>query len=185
MSARFEELESYVANLSDDERRALGVRAFEHERGVFDLIQTGNAAGLLAAVQQDPAILERRNESGMTPLHWAAYDSSGLLFEVMTHQPSSAPWARDNAGRLPLDVLRDAGQHGIADKAERLTYPQLFLDEKGGPVGSPKIEAFALKYEALGKPAAGPRYARNVEAGIQGHNRRGQEGERDRDDRNR
>jgi len=163
MSTRFEELESYVAALSEDERRALGARAFEHNHGVFDLIQTGNAAGLHAAVQQDPAILERRDESGMTPLHWAAYDSSGLLFEVMTREPSSAPWARDNAGRLPLDVLRDAGQHGIADKAERLTYPQLFRDEKGGPVEPEKIAAFEAKRAAIGKADTMPPYARNME----------------------
>jgi ankyrin repeat protein len=163
MSARFHELESYVADLSEDERRALCARAFEHEHGVFDLIRAGDAAGLHAAVQQDPAILERRDESGMTPLHWAAYDSSGFLFEVMTREPSSAPWARDNAGRLPLDVLRDAGQHGIADKAERLTYPQLFRDEKGGPVEPEKIAAFEAKCEALGRPDTSPSYARNPE----------------------
>lgn len=163
MSASFQELKNYVLALSEDERRELGARAFEHEHGVFALIQSGDAAGLYAAVQQDPAILERRDEGGMTPLHWAAYDSSGLLFDVMTHEPSRAPWLRDNAGRLPLDVLRDAGQHGIADKAERLTYPQLFRDEKGGPVQPENIAAFCAKYETLEKPATGPSYARQLE----------------------
>jgi len=163
MNTRFQELESYVADLSEDDRRALGARAFEHEHGVFALIQAGDAAGLHAAVQQDPAILERRDESGMTPLHWAAYDSSGLLFDVMTREPSSAPWARDNAGRLPLDVLRDAGQHGIADKAERLTYPQLFRDEKGGPVQPEKIAAFAAKQAEIDKADTMPSFARNME----------------------
>lgn len=178
MSARLNELERYVADLSENERRTLGARAFEHEHGVFDLIRAGDAAGLYAAVQQDPAILERRDESGMTPLHWAAYDSSGLLFDVMTSEPSSAPWARDNAGRLPLDVLRDACQHGIADKAERLTYPQLFRDEKGGPVEPKKIEAFEAKYEALGRPDTSPTYARNPEPLDRQPNQRSQERDR-------
>jgi hypothetical protein len=32
--------------------------------------------------------------------------------------------------------MRQAGQHGIADKAERVTYPQLFQEELSGPVFS-------------------------------------------------
>lgn len=183
MSASFQELESYVLALSEDERRELGARAFEHEHGVFALIQSGDAAALYAAVQQDPAILERRDEGGMTPLHWAAYDSSGLLFDVMTHEPSRAPWVRDNAGRLPLDVLRDAGQHGIADKAERLTYPQLFRDEKGGPVEPGQIAAFAAKQVDMDKADTTPSYARNMEPLVKAPERSA-EG-RDRDERDR
>jgi ankyrin repeat protein len=179
MSASFQELDSYVLALSEDERHALGARAFEHKHGVFALIQAGDAAGLHAAVQQDPAILERRDESGMTPLHWAAYDSSGLLFEVMTCKPSGAPWARDNARRLPLDVLRDAGQHGIADKAERLTYPQLFRDEKDGPVEPGKIAAFAAKQADMGKAETTPSYARNMEPLVKVPERNAKGRERD------
>lgn len=160
---RLNELEDHIKGLPDQERRALGAEAHEHERGVFDLVQKGDAAGLFAALKREPALIERQDENGMTPLHWAGLDKSGLLFDVMTQESSAAPWTRDQAGRLPLDVMREAGRHAVADKAERVTYPKLFRDEQNGPVEQKKVAAFSAKYDALGKPDTSPTYARNLE----------------------
>ena len=159
----FEALEAYVQTLPEEERRALGAVAHQSPLGVFDLVKSGDAAGLYAALEHDPSLMERQDENGMTPLHWAGIDQSGLLFDVLTSEPSGGPWTRDNVGRLPLDVMREAGQHAVADKAERITYPQLYRDEEASPVKREQVAAFERKHEALGKPNTRPSYARNLE----------------------
>ncbi|WP_430431294.1 hypothetical protein [Oceanicaulis sp.] len=160
---RLKQLEAYVQSLPENERRDLGVAAHQSEHGVFDLVKSGDAAGLYAALKREPGLAERQDQNGMTPLHWSGADKSGLLFEVLTQEPSAAPWTRDKAGRIPLDVMRQAGQHGIADKAERVTYPQLFQAEQSGPVSPKKVAAFSAKYEALGRPDTRPSDARDME----------------------
>ena len=119
---RLKQLEVYVQSLSEQERRDLGIAAHQNERGIFDLVKSGDVASLYVALKSDPSLAERQDENGMTPLHWSGIDKSGLLFEVLTQEASAAPWTCDKTGRLPLDVMREARQHGIADKAERMTY---------------------------------------------------------------
>jgi hypothetical protein len=95
---RLNQLESYVQSLSDKERSDLGAAAHQSDRGVFDLVKSGDAAGLYAALKREPGLAERQDENGMTPLHWSGGDKSGLLFEVLTQEPNAAPWTRDKAG---------------------------------------------------------------------------------------
>ncbi len=160
---RLNQLKSYLQSLSDKERSDLGAAAHQSERGVFDLVKSGDAAGLYAALKREPGLAERQDQNGMTPLHWSGADKSGLLFEVLTQEPNAAPWTRDKTGRIPLDVMRQAGQHTIANKAERVTYPQLFQEEQSGPLSPEKVAAFSKKYEVLEKPNTRPSYARNME----------------------
>ncbi|WP_300379681.1 ankyrin repeat domain-containing protein [Henriciella sp.] len=176
---RLRQLEVYLKSLSENERRDLGTAAYQSERGIFDLVTSGDAAGLHVALKRDPTLAERQDENGMTPLHWSAIDKSGLLFEVLTQEANSAPWTRDKAGRLPLDVMREAGRRGVADKAERLTYPQLFLDERDGPVGAKKLAAFKEKYEAVRRPDTRPNHARHLEPLVKTQARRTDGKERD------
>lgn len=176
---RLKQLEVYVNSLSENERRDLGTAAHQSERGIFDLVKSGDVASLHVALKRDPSLAERQDENGMTPLHWSGIDKSGLIFEVLAQEANSAPWTRDKAGRLPLDVMREAGQHGIADKAERLTYPQLFLDERDGPVEAKKLAAFNEKYEGMGRPDTRPNYAKNLEPLVKTQARRLDGKERD------
>ncbi|WP_109260661.1 hypothetical protein [Hyphobacterium indicum] len=159
---RIKQLEAYMRSLPEEGRQDLGAAAHQSEHGVFDLVKSGDAAGLYAALQRDSGLAERQDQNGMTPLHWSGIDKSGLLFEVLTQEACAALWTRDKSGRLPLDVMRDAGQHAVADKAERITYPLLFRDERAGPVEPKKVVAFERKYEAFGKPDTGPSYAQHL-----------------------
>ena len=162
---RLKQLEAYVLSLPEKERRDLGATAHQSERGIFNLVKSGDAAGLHAALKRDPSLVERQDENDMTPMHWAGIDKSGLMLEVLTQNVNAAPWMRDKAGRLPLDVMRDAGQHEIADRLERITYPRLFHDKQRGTVDAKKVAAFGRKYDALGKPDTWPIFAARPEKG--------------------
>lgn len=160
---RFAELEAYVTTLPEAERAEQAAKGQAHPKAVFQMIQTGDAVGLYCSIKKDPSLLERKDDYGMTPLHWGGSDKPGLMQEILTSEPSKSPWTRDRFGRLPLDVLREGAHHNAADKMERLTYPQLFRDEKDGPVSSDKIKAFETKYKELGKADTRPPHAHNME----------------------
>ena len=160
---RFEELEAYVASLSVEEREEQAAKGQQYPKAVFQMINTGDVVGLYCSIKKDPSLLEKQDDYGMTPLHWGSADRPGVIQEIVTSEPSKSPWMRDRFGRLPLDVMREAEHHKAADKMERLTYPQLFHDEKGGPVSSEKIIAFEEKAKELGKVDTRPPHARDME----------------------
>ena len=147
---RYQELEAYVAGLSEEAHAKQAAKAQAHEGAVFDLIRAGDAVAFYVAVKANPAVLESQDENGMTPLHWTAVDKSGLMQDIATSTPRKAPWIRDNHGRLPLDVMREMTNHGLADKLARLTYPQLFQHEKDGPVALEKVRHLRGNTKTLG-----------------------------------
>ncbi len=160
---RFEELEAYVASLPAEEREEQATKGQQHPKAVFQMIKTGDVVGLYCSFKKDPSLLEKQDDFGMTPLHWGSADRPGIIQEIVTSEPSKSPWTRDRFGRLPLDVMREAEHHNAADKMERLTYPQLFRDEKDGPVSNDKIKSFEQKSKQLGKVDTRPPHARNME----------------------
>ncbi|UTW60223.1 hypothetical protein KFE96_07895 [Kordiimonas sp. SCSIO 12603] len=160
---RFEELKAYVDNLPKAEFDKQAAKGQVHNKAIFDMIRKGDALGVYCSVKQKPSLLEKRDDDGMTPLHWSGSDKPGVMQEILTSEVSNSPWVCDRFGRLPLDVLRDGGHHTHADKMERLTYPRLFRDEKDGPVSPEKIKAFDDKSKALGRPDTRPPFANNID----------------------
>lgn len=161
---RFEELKAYADNMSKADFNEQAAKGQAYDKAIFDMIRKGDALGVYCSVKQDPSLLEKQDDHGMTPLHWGGSDKPGVMQEILTSEPSISPWVRDRFGRLPLDVLLDGGHHTHADKMERLTYPRLFRDEKDGPVSPEKIKAFNEKSKALGRPDTRPPFARNFDA---------------------
>ncbi len=157
---RFEELKAYVDGLPEAQFKAQASKGQASEQAVFDLINNGDALGLYCSIKQDPSLLARQNASGMTPLHWCSVDKSGLIGEILTSEVSAAPWTRDRFGCLPLDIARETGNHKIGDKLERLTYPQLFKEEKDGPIGPDLVNAYNEKRKELGNPDTAPAFNR-------------------------
>lgn len=160
---RFDELEAYVAQLPKEDRAEHAAKGQAHPKAIFQMVKTGDAVGLYCSVKKDPSLLENRDDYGMTPLHWGGASKPEVMTEIMLSEPSSAPWARDRFGRLPLDAHREGGHHQSADKIERVTYPDLFRDEKDGPVAPDKIATFAEKQKTLGRTDTRPPFARSIE----------------------
>lgn len=130
-------------------------------QAVFDLIRRGDTTGVACALKNGlPVDLTDRN--GMTMLHHAAGHDARLISAVLTEKANAAPWARDNYGRLPLDVARECGNNTLGDSLERITYPSLFREEKDGPVLPEVIKRFDEQRKQLRSPDTRPRYAHSV-----------------------
>ncbi len=160
---RFERLKEHVAKMPDEERAKHAAKGQAHEGAVFDLIKQGDGVGLYASIQKDPSLLERQDNNGMTPMHWASADKSGLTYEIASSQPSNAPWMRDNFDRLPMEVAKEAGREQDQLKLERVTYPQLFQQEKNGPEQSAKVSKYYKKHKETGKTDTRNRESRALE----------------------
>jgi hypothetical protein len=147
---RFEALKAYFDKLPDKEKEQHAAKGQAHEGAVFNLIKEGDGVGLYASIQKDPGLLEKQDENGMTPLHWASADKSGLAHEITTSHTSSAPWTLDKFERSPLDVAREAERSEDQVKLEQITYPQIHrtlnYDE---PVKEQKIEAHYQKLQEV------------------------------------
>ncbi len=162
MNSSFERLEAHWQGLSPKAQAKEAAKGQAYEGAVFDLVRNGDALGLYASVKADPSLLNKQDARGMTPLHYAGIDRSGTLADVMLSQPSQAPWRRDKAGRLPLDMAQVTRRETIAAKIERATYPQLFKDEKDGPLKPEQIARFAKQYQELGRPDTRPPFAQSL-----------------------
>jgi hypothetical protein len=176
---RYDRLKAHIAGMADSEyRRELDKT--RNPRAVFDLIREGDAVGVACAVR-DGRSMEIQDDRGMTPLHHAAAYDTRLIGQALTERPNAAPWTRDSEGRLPLDVAREAGHHELGDRLERLTYPELYRDERDGPVREDLIEGYDARRRELGSPDTRPDFARDFPARGMLPGR----GDRDRGDRER
>lgn len=159
---RYDRLKVHIAGMAEaNYRRELDKT--ENRQAMFDLIRDGDAVGVACAVREGRS-MEIQDDRGMTPLHHAAAYDTRLIGQALTERPNAAPWTRDNEGRLPLDVARAAGHHELGDQLERVTYPELYRDERNGPVREDLIEVYDAKRKELGSPDTRPDYARDFPA---------------------
>ena len=70
--------------------------------------QIGNAEAI-GALATAGANLEARDESGYTPLHWAAYFGKAETIEALL-RAGADPKALTTAGKLPFDLIKDNEQ---------------------------------------------------------------------------
>jgi ankyrin repeat protein len=61
---------------------------------IFELIDSGDAAGLQALIDREPDALKTRDDSGVSPLMHASYRGRGLVFELLAATGSTDPWDR-------------------------------------------------------------------------------------------
>lgn len=147
---RFDSLKAYFDKLPTKEKEQHASKGHAHDGAVFDLIKDGDGVGLYASIQKDPSLLEKQDKNGMTPLHWASADKSGLAHEITSSHTSSAPWTLDKFERTPLDVAKEAGRIQDQMKLEQLTYPQMYRTlNNDGPVKEQKIEAHYQKLQEV------------------------------------
>lgn len=162
MDERLTALKRHIASLDTQEYAAQIVKT-EGPQAVFALIRNGDALAVACAVQEGRTA-ELKDENGMTPLHHAAAHDARLIGALLLEETGGAPWARDQWGRLPLDVARESGHTELGDTLERVTYPGLFKDERDGPVPHETIQRFDDKRRQLGSPDTLPATAPNFEA---------------------
>lgn len=162
MDERLTALKRHIASL-DTQGYAAQIAKTADPQAVFALIRTGDVAAVACAVQEGRTA-ELKDENGMTPLHHAASHDARLIGALLLEEPSGAPWARDQWGRLPLDVARESGHTELGDTLERVTYPGLFRDEKDGPVPPETIQRYDTMRRQLGSPDTRPATAPDFEA---------------------
>jgi hypothetical protein len=151
-----DELKRYVDSLAPEQQNAHAQKAHAHDKSVFDLVKSGDRVGLYCAVKQNPTLLQQRDENNMTPLHHAGGDKSGMTHDILTEAPNNAPWIRDKFNRLPLDVMREAGQHQVANKVEPLTYPSQFKQIEDNLDKAMHLKAYEERYRTLERPDTMP-----------------------------
>ncbi len=119
------EINAFIDTLSPKALEQQEAKTSDNPEAIFDLVKQGDTVGVAIAMRNgiEPDITDKH---GMTPLHYAAANGARNITEILTQSPSAAPWAQDKHGRLPLDITREAGNHQIGDRLERITYPQLF-----------------------------------------------------------
>src|SRR5262245_37296989 len=61
---------------------------------IFELIDSGDAAGLQALIQHEPDAVTSRDDNGLSPLMHAAYRGRGPVFEFVAAVGSDDPWDR-------------------------------------------------------------------------------------------
>jgi uncharacterized protein len=66
---------------------------------IFELIDRGDADGVRDLLTEEPDVLERRNNEGLSPIMHAAYRGRGPVFVALleAHEPTD-PWDRVVAG---------------------------------------------------------------------------------------
>lgn len=162
MDERLAALKHHLASLDTQEYADQRAKT-EDPQAVFAMIRTGDVVAVACAVQEGRTA-DLTDENGMTPLHHAAAHDARLIGALLLEETGGAPWARDQWGRLPLDVARETGHTELGDTLERVTYPGLFRDEKDGPVPPDTIQRFDDKRRQLGSPDTRPATAPNFEA---------------------
>ena len=162
---RLQEIEAYLSGLSSRERDALSDIGPDE---FFARVKGGDAASVLAALKKHPYLANEQDKDGLTPLHWAAQDKSGVMQDILTQEPNQSVWTKDNFGRLPLDTAQEFERDKAALRLERLTYPQLFRDEKDGPVSPEQIAEYYKAHKEHGRADTAPEYSIDKEEDEKG-----------------
>jgi ankyrin repeat protein len=94
---------------------------------MFDAVKLGDAVTLYKAVTTNPDLLTAQDDHGMTALHYASADHSGLLARILIETPNLAPAMLDKYERTALDVTIDNYNQAGQDILFPITYARQFL----------------------------------------------------------
>lgn len=76
---------------------------------IHDAVKAGDAAAVRAIVEKDPARLNARDETGRTPLHWAALGTSAEILEYLVERGADLG-AVDTNGQAAVHILARDGK---------------------------------------------------------------------------
>lgn len=79
---------------------------------VHQAVLSGDLHGLLAALEQAPEQVDRRNITGWTPLHVAAYAGNEAAAALLLSRGAERQ-ARDRLGRTALEIAQEAGHQAM------------------------------------------------------------------------
>jgi len=95
---------------------------------IFEHIKNGHALELYCVANDVPETLDQKDAFGMTPLHIANLDQSGLATAILTEKPHASVWEQDNKGRIPLDVAEEFENYESIKELMGCTYPEFFKE---------------------------------------------------------
>jgi ankyrin repeat protein len=75
---------------------------------IHEAVKTGNLAGVKSAIEKDPAQVNAKDETGRTPLHWAARGTNNEVLAYLVEKGADLN-ALDNNGTAPLHSLASRG----------------------------------------------------------------------------
>jgi ankyrin repeat protein len=75
---------------------------------IHDAVRSGDVAAVKALLDQTPALVNLKDESGQTPLHWAAQGRNPALVPLLVERGADVK-AADNRGISPLHLLAHGG----------------------------------------------------------------------------
>ncbi len=107
--ASFLLLSLFVAGCSGEEGRAVDSGNYTGDIvGDFVIaLQAGHTEKVRELLKTDSSLVELRDETGQSPLHYAVLSNSVPLVELLIDEGID-PNVKDNEGRTPLTVLEDS-----------------------------------------------------------------------------
>ena len=130
---------------------------------IHEAVKAGNVAGVTALLNKAPALVNARDESGQTPLHWAARGTVAPLLALLVDRGADIN-AVDNGGTAPLHILASrgelAGMTALIDKGANVNI-------EGGDVGTP------LHAAVMGRQVEALKLLAGRKANLESRNRYG------------
>ncbi|MEO1643109.1 MAG: hypothetical protein AAFR74_07210 [Pseudomonadota bacterium] len=121
---RFQALKAHAAQMQPLE--CDGMTA-DDENAFFGFVTSGDALAAHVSVETEVALQTAQDEQGLTALHHASADDTGLMTRVLIDTPNAAPFMKDQFGRTPLDVSIDVGNQLGQRLLFPVSYPEQFL----------------------------------------------------------
>ena len=99
-----------------------------------ELLYAGACAGdifaMSRAIQLDPKVIDKKDENGLTALHYAAIHGQLTASRFLTKK--GARTRRDKHGRMPLHYAAQHGRDAIVDHLARLPNASVFVQDNAG-----------------------------------------------------
>jgi ankyrin repeat protein len=84
------------------------------EQAIIEWASAGNESEVESLLKADPSLIDLRDDTGKTPLHFAAaYGHKDLVKFLLDN--GADPLATDDDGELPADAAGQMGETGIAE----------------------------------------------------------------------
>ncbi|MEE1655689.1 ankyrin repeat domain-containing protein [Microvirga sp. CF3062] len=115
----------------------------------FDIILAAEMRDLehvkKALIEDPQSVNAQHPDYGLTPLHIAAVEGAEPIVDLLLDQDGIDLTAEDGFGRKAIDLALASGNHGIAEKIARKTFPQFFeTDDDPYPNGPSKTEGTSI-----------------------------------------
>ncbi len=142
---------------------AVGMAASLFAAEIHEAVKAGNLAAVKAVLEKDPGQINAKDETGRTPLHWAARGTNNEVLTYLVDQGASLD-VLDNNGTAPLHSLASRGNaEGIRALLAKGADIEIQSPDKNTP----------LHFASLGRQVEAVRLLVELKADIENPNEKG------------